>query len=94
MFLLYLTIKLTKSRRGRNKMKTGIECELWIKDFVNDEWNLKQIPNYLKACHRLRELLFLKKITDAELINQQLRRYMEQKKNEIKKKVVAQGVKR
>ena len=66
---------------------TGINCELWIKDFVNDEWNLKFIPNYLKACHHLREILGLKHISDALLIKQQLERYKAQKERDIKKKL-------
>lgn len=68
-------------------MQTGINCELWIKDFVNDEYNLNQIPGYLRACHRLRDLLNLKKISDAELIKEQLYRYKKQKEREIKKKL-------
>jgi hypothetical protein len=68
-------------------MNKGIEVDLWIKDFVNDEWNLKQIPNYLKGCHSLRKLLGLKEISDADLVKQQLRRYYEQKQVEIKKKL-------
>jgi len=68
-------------------MEQGIDSSLWIKDFVNDEWNLKFIPNYLRACHHLREILELKNISDAELIKIQLVRYKAQKEAEIKKKL-------
>ena len=66
---------------------TGINCELWIKDFVNDEYLINQIPNYLKACHHLREMLGLKHISDAELIKRQLERYKAQKERDIRKKL-------
>jgi hypothetical protein len=67
-------------------MEKGIDVELWIKDFVADEWNIKFIPNYLRACHKLRDLEGLKRISDAEFILQQLKRYKKQKEKEIKKK--------
>ena len=75
-------------------MNIGIENEFWIKDFVNDEWNLKYIPNYLKACHNLREMLGLKHISDAELIKQQLYRYKFQREKEIRKKILKNKLKR
>jgi hypothetical protein len=65
----------------------GIESDLWIKEFVNDEWNLKHIPNYLKACHKFRELLGLKTISDALLIKEQLVKYKANLEKRIKKRV-------
>ena len=68
-------------------MEKGIDSSLWIKDFVNDEYLINQIPNYLKACHRLRGLLGYKHISDALLIKQQLVRYKERRERDIKKKL-------
>ena len=67
-------------------MEKGIDIKLWIKDFVNDEYNLKFIPNYLKACHRLRSLRNLKEISDAELIKQQLVKYKGYQERRLEKK--------
>ncbi len=72
-------------------MERGVDVELWIKDFINDEWNLKFIPNYLKACHKLRGLRGLKTISDAELIKRQLARYKEYQEKAIKKKLKKKG---